>query len=259
MQKLSEYLPRIVLCATWGGEPAEVKLPYDWVRYDRPANPQIRASFEASACHVADSFRPADFDAIGQHESVSYFVSGQLYSTLDPIMRRVTIEVLLSVIERVIAAGATGLKVESAGLAHSIEHWKTLAAEVAGGIPSSGATIADAYRFWGAAFEALVRYPIARASGEVYSCGMHLLAAPDVIVDLSALAPGSTPQRLLSVFCRYVLAERGPESVRSGETFRLDDESRPWTIGVEGCDGYDEDESFFNPFGRFRLSPLLPT
>ncbi|MFT6396997.1 MAG: hypothetical protein ACJAYU_001741 [Bradymonadia bacterium] len=217
----------------------------------------MRRSFEASACRNANSLGPDHLDVIGKHRSVSYFESSPLYSKLDPIYRRVTIQVIMSVVGRILDAGASGLKIDTSDLAHSLRHWRTLVEEVDVGIPSTGATIADAYRFWGAAFEGLVRYPVGRSNGEAFSCGMHLLAAPDVILDVADVDPGSTPDRVMSVLCRKFLTEGGPESVRDGYTFRVDEDGLRWRAVRWKCDGYEEDEFGFNPYGRFRLSPAI--
>ena len=82
---------------------------------------------------------------------------------------------------------------------------------------------------------------------------MHLLGRRDTICARGD-DDGATNE-LLTQFNEYVLSECAADSPKGGEHFRLSQEAPRLRITTEACQGYAEDDFFFNPFGYFRLRP----
>ena len=59
--------------------------------------------------------------------------------------------------------------------------------------------------------------------------------------------------KLVLTFAAYLLTACPPQRFASGHTFRCDAESARYVVRWEPCTGYDEDDFFFNPFGRYRF------
>jgi hypothetical protein len=149
-------------------------------------------------------------------------------------------------------AGQTGTVCESSGIAHGRARWLELARE---------AEIADS---WSALFRGYVQLPIQNGD-DYYTCGLHLLGQPDLIASGTLLreAYDSTEDQawmavhLFRAFACYLLAECTPGRFASGHTFSLDAASPRFRVLWEDCAGYEEDDFFFNPFGRWRFAELV--
>jgi hypothetical protein len=116
-------------------------------------------------------------------------------------------------------------------------------------------------RFWQALFDAYVALPIAD-DRNLYSCGLHLLGMPDLIISNDVLNhsfPGTVNEQaieacdLFNAFSLYLLGECPEGSFKSGNTFRCTPTSHRFCLTEEPCTGYEEDDFFFNPYGRWRF------
>lgn len=96
--------------------------------------------------------------------------------------------------------------------------------------------------------------------GEVlYSCGMHLLGAPEVEIeaDEDQLTEDGLPRLLahLDTLAIYLLTDPRADEIEDGAGLP-DDRGLPlWSLRTGTCDRYDEDDLFFNPYGYVRLTP----
>jgi hypothetical protein len=209
--------------------------------------PDPRMAMAFRACLSNQTFTEADWDSVAAHDSVAYVLSPRMTQTTSiDVSRR-----MLAVTAALLRSGATAAKNDSSGLTHGRERWLTLADAAADRIPI---VLAEAlYRAW-------VKRPIS-TSTLLYSCGMHLLAAPDVEVE-TATADGSTPVdnwvELIDSLAIYLLTERRALEIRDGEGFRLDAEAPRWILRKRLCHRYDDDDFFFNPYGYWRLTPAQP-
>jgi hypothetical protein len=119
--------------------------------------------------------------------------------------------------------------------------------------------------FWGALVESYVQLPIATDVGDFYSCGMHLLGQPDAIIsaEIADLAFGNEGERnteivnLFFMFDYYLLAECPADGMQEGHTFRMHEQSPRFRLRLEDCTGYDEDDFFHNPYGRWRFADIV--
>lgn len=115
------------------------------------SDPRMEQAFSASGSHWRET--PA-MHAIAEHRSVIYLIGrGGTLAAAGAMIRASG---------ALLDAGGLGVKIESSGLAHPVEKWREL--------------IADLNLF--SAHEALVVYV---TGDEIYSCGMHLLGLPDAI------------------------------------------------------------------------------
>lgn len=184
-------------------------------------DPEIERAFSASASDWRDT---PEMRAIAEHRSVVYLI-GQGGT-------RATAEAMIRASAALLDAGGLGVKVENSGLAHPVEKWRAL--------------VANLYLF--SAHEALVVY----VTGEqIYSCGMHLLGLPDAITAGSDRAAGV---ELLRVFTRYLFFE-APE-LRDEQTFAADAEAPLYRLQRDGGVTYPADSLFANPDGYWRLVPM---
>ncbi len=162
--------------------------------------------------------------AIAEHRSVVYLVGCG--------GTREAAEAMIRAAAALLDAGGLGVKVESSGLAHSPEKWRSL--------------VANLHLF--SAHEALVVYV---TGDEIYSCGMHLLGLPDAITGERDHVAGV---ELLRVFTRYVFRE-APQ-LRDEQTFAAEVAAPSYRLRRDRGIAYPADSLFANEFGYWRLVPV---
>lgn len=186
-------------------------------------DPQMIGAFQAAGGHWSDT---AEMAAIATHQSVVYLISDG--------GSREDAEATMLAAKALLKAGGLGVKVESAGLAHSPDAWIKMCQNFA--------------QF--SAHRALVVYITGR--DEVYSCGMHNLGLWDAITTIDNKQQAV---ELLRVFTWYQFTE-SPE-LRAGQTFSVDAESDIYRLReYQGVD-YGEESLFSNPYGTWELVPAL--
>jgi hypothetical protein len=131
----------------------------------------------------------------------------------------------------VIGAGGLGVKVESAGIAHSTNDWLKLCEQ--------------AYLF--SAHRAFVIYG---TGDETYSCGMHNLGLRDAVV---AQKDASDPVELLQAFTRYLFAEA--PAIKDGQTFSVARGAPAYRLRSDPGVSYEAGSFYSNPYGAWRLVP----
>jgi hypothetical protein len=240
------YLPKLILCVVGDApfaERAKTLLAREAVEHEvRDADPRMRKSFEASAFRLEPSLDEGDLAAVANHTHVLYALSPNF-----------TAGAAIATSQRFLALGArmldecggAAMKIESSGIAHGRTKWLALARASTGNDPDDAMA---------AAVRAFVQFPVGDAK-DFWTCGMHLLGRPDFVVARDVLEPREAA-RLFDTFAVYLLAECGDERhFSSGNTFRCDTESPRLRATWEACEDYEEDEFFFNPFGRYRFAP----
>ncbi len=132
---------------------------------------------------------------------------------------------------RIVRAGALAVKVESTGVAHSAHDWQrlTVAPEPSALYFAYVTLIGDHERF--------------------YSCGMHNLGLPDVIVP-GTLAPNDAAQ-LLETFLLYLFLEQ--PNLKQGHTFSINAQAPRYRLQLAPCTFYAANDPFYNPFGMWVL------
>lgn len=244
-------MPRHVLCVLGSGldlaEMERTAAGFGGFVLDREysetgPDPRMPDAFEAGM--AAASFEEADRDAVESHDTVGYLLSA-------PMMRELSVDTsrrLLAATAALLRSGATAVKNESSGIAHGRDRWLALAAEAAG---------AEAEDLAAALVAAWVKRPI--YDGRVlYSCGMHLLGAPEVEIeaDEGRLAGDGLSDLVvhLDALAIYLLTDPRAEEIEDGAGFRLTEDAPRRLLRTGPCDRYDEDDLFFNPYGYVRLT-----
>jgi hypothetical protein len=205
-----------------------------------------------------------DLREIEEHQTVVYALS----ENYDSEQAAEVSHRFLRLGRELIDAGATGLKYESGGVAHGKTRWIELsdradrgfAAASEGGLDEDE-QVGALMDFWGALIESYVQLPI-KMEGDYYSCGMHLLGQPDSIIARAlvdrafsqAEQPTEEVVNLFFMFDYYLLAECPAEGVQEGRTFRMHEQAPRFRLKLEDCTGYDEDDFFFKPYGRWRFA-----
>jgi hypothetical protein len=246
------YLPKIVLCLLGDDEWARraeplltaQRIEHEWSERDK----RMPKAFEASACRFDPSFEAKDLADIAEHTKVLYVLSKNFTAQEGPSVAASFLRLLGELLE----AGAVAAKCESSGIAHGRARWLELAREAKGD------------RSWSALLRAYVQLPI-QDGDDYYSCGLHLLGKPDLIVSNSLLRQayksrkemGGMTVDLFGVFALYLLAECSEGQFFSGHTFSISSEAPRFRIVWEACRGYDEDDFFFNEFGRWRFAEVV--
>ncbi|MEV6150219.1 hypothetical protein AB0L53_07730 [Nonomuraea sp. NPDC052129] len=256
---MSEAFPRHVLCVLGSGmalsEMERVAAGFGGFVLDREyseaePDPRMPEAFEASM--AAASFDETDWAAVESHDTVGYLLSM-------PMMRELAFDTsrrLLAVTAALLRSGATAVKNESSGIAHGRYRWLTLA-DVAADVPDKGlADVPDA-GLADTLVTAWVKRPI--YDGQVlYSCGMHLLGAPEVEIEVGAEPPAKDelPElvALLDTLAVYLLTDPRAAEIEDGAGFRMTEDAPRWSLRTGPCDRYDEDDLFFNPYGYVRLT-----
>ena len=228
------YSPRIILCVPFaaGGKARAASLlsgvEHEW----RPREKAVIESF-AVAARYDPGFAPRDLSAIEGHTDVVYVLGPNYPAAKAGEETRSTLELGA----RLLGAGGLAIKCDTSGVGHPKSRWLELSMDGS----------------WEARFRAFVK-PLITDGREVWSCGLHLLGLPDLIVEKSAL-PAEEVLRYFHRFAVYLLEECADGRFRSGHTFSPDARSPRFRIQWEECVGYDEDDYFFNPYGRRRFVP----
>jgi hypothetical protein len=268
MARKLRYLPRLILCAvgddTFPAGAEQIAAAAGLEHEVQGPDERMQDAFESAQDRVHPSLDKAEFRRIAEHQSVVYVLSENYPSD----QAAQNSHRLLRAGRDLLAAGGIGLKCESSGIAHSRQRWLDLAQQADEGF--QGATdeqLPDEQResacfdFWQALLHAYVQLLIVAENGDIHTCGMHLLGQPDLIIgsELAIDAFGDTAERcyseiarLFEVFGLYLLTEGG--GMETGHTFRCSDDDPRFSLVLEDCTGYDEDEFFFNPYGRWRFA-----
>ncbi|GAA3231756.1 hypothetical protein [Nonomuraea helvata] len=247
---MSEAFPRHVLCVLGSGlglsEMERIATGFGGFVLDREyseAEPDPRMP-EAFRNSMAASFDEADRAAVESHDTVGYLLSA-------PMMRDFAFDTsrrLLAAAAALLRSGAVAVKNESSGIAHGRDRWLALADQAADATDEALAA---------ALVAAWVKRPI--YDGQVlYSCGMHLLGAPEVEIEVGEEPPAQ--DRLLELvehldtLAIYLLTDPRAEEIEDGAGFRMTEDAPRWVLRTGACDRYDEDDLFFNPYGYVRLT-----
>jgi hypothetical protein len=238
------YLPKIVLCVVGDArfaERAEALLTREKVEHEvRDADPRMPEAFEASASRLEPSFGFADAEAVEQHTHVVYALSANFGAGAAIEVSRRFFGLGAHLLD---LCGGAAMKCDSSGIAHGRAKWLVLARDAVKANPAIAMP---------AAVRAFVRHPIGDDT-HLWTCGMHLLGRPDLTIEREVIDEGEAA-RLFDAFAVYLLAECGDERhFASGHTFRADESSPRFRVTWEPCDGYAEDDLFFNSFGRYRF------
>lgn len=237
------FLPKIILCLLGDEDfPDDCKpiLKKEKIEHEfRARDERMVDAFQASASPLHPPFKHAELERIREHETVLYVLS-ENYPAQDAL--KVSAD-YLRLGARLLKAGGIALKCESAGVSHARARWFDLASAVDS---KEGP--------WFALFDAYVQLPL-QSEENLYSCGMHLLGEPDLIVtnDVLNRASGDVVE-LFQQFGLYLLADCGVGKFGSGHTFSVAKEAPRYRVVWEPCTGYDEEDFFFNPFGRWRFT-----
>jgi hypothetical protein len=259
----NEYLPKIILCLLCDSDFAERCRPIlkeDGIEHEFSGHDdRMVAAFQAWAAPLEPSLKKEDFARIQEHKTVLYVLSKN-FSSQEAAGVSVA---FLQLGRRLLESGAIAMKCESSGIAHGRSRWIELAeqAESYRSLPHGSPDEKDhCQHFWSALFIAYVQLLI-QSRDDFYTCGMHLLGKPDLIISDAVLqesivaktSPVSEAIDLFQGFAMYLLAECPEGKFGSGHTFQLDATRPRFRVIWEKCTGYEEDDYFFNPFGRWRF------
>ncbi len=256
------FLPKIVLCLLSDLESKprlEQMLTGEGIEHEfGERDSRMDQAFVAVASSTEPSLAQDDLEQIADHSLVVYILS-EAYPK-DKAFQAASWFLLVAC--KLLNADAVAMKCESSGIAHSRRRWIELGenclrnsqstSDSEDSEPSAG--------FYTSLFEAYVQYPIA-SDEDYYSCGMHLLGKPDVII-ASSLLKNALPESdsliadvayLFNAFCLYILAESSECHFVSGNIFHPDLELPSFRVIWEECQGYPEDDLYFNPYGRWRF------
>lgn len=186
--------------------------------------------FEPHDARMADAFAAAgphwrdtpDMARIAAHRSVVYLL-GKGGSDEG-------VEALMLAARALLDAGGLGVKVESTGLAHAPDAWRTMCTDIAASSP---------YR----AFVVVVT-----GIDEASSCGMHTFGMRDVVVEDE---DRECALRAAQTFSWYLYTER--PHVEAGQTFACDAQAPVYRIAADDRDRYEHGSLFNNPYGMWRL------
>jgi len=136
----------------------------------------------------------------------------------------------------VLKAGGIGVKIESAGKAFSKDKWLGRMERLS----------EDSL------YELFVVGSITSEDGTVFSCGMHNLGLRDTIVSGEDFQDAAD---LIKIFAYYQLIDK--PVIKENQTFSIDKESPVFRISIELHPPYEEEGSFYNPYGVWRLTRVV--
>jgi hypothetical protein len=190
-----------------------------------PHDPRLKDVFFLAG---GGRMRRADALAVGNHASAVRLrgIGGSVAAAVE----------MMWLATAVLAAGGSGVLVESSGIAHTRDDWLKLA-----GDPQSGG------RYW--AYVTLVSGRAGNGGpGGFYSCGMHALGYPDVITDVV-----SDPQEAWSLVHQFngYIHQSGIE-MHDGDPMG-NEYGTLYKVRHEPCDHYPPGDLYHNPYGLWRI------
>ncbi len=256
------FLPKIIMCVPVMKDDApqfeaivkDEKVDYELVARDE----RLAESFRSADSPTQPSLTDRDIELINEHTSVLYFLSKNLTARKAPVVAAK----FMHVGQRLMDAGAIGIKCESSGLSHSKRRWLELTSKLKRGVVA-GSESAPEVDYWLGLFLAYVQLPI-RFGDDLYSCGMHLLGKPDMVATNAQIkeamshsgseaSPIHEAIKLFDEFALYILSECPESNFGNGHTFSVNADAPKFSAFWEKCSDYDESDFFFNPFGRWRF------
>ncbi len=221
----------------------------------RERDPRMTEVFSALDCENED------LNKVKEHSLVLYILSDGYSEPEAPEIGSRFLRIACQLLE----AGAVALKCDSSGIAHSRTRWLELGKTCKRAISNDGKAEDSelASDFWNSLLHAYVQVRIYSPEA-FYSCGMHLLGHPDVIISTTILKSALTDNAslvdsaayLFSTFCIYLLDECPPGQFLSGNTFQPALDFPSFRVIWEPCEDYAEDDLYFNPYGRWRFASL---
>lgn len=186
-------------------------------------DPEMRRAFFNAG--LVNQLTEEFLDTIAEHTFVVYLVAdtGNLQAA----------EAMAKAAAVILKTGGIGVKIASTGLAFDKDTWLELVENF---------EEHHLYRLF------VLDCIVDRDNDAVYSCGMHNLGLKDAIVQ------GEEPEdgiNLLRIFGYYQVVDK--PAIYDGQTFRADMESPVYRIFEEEEQPYNEDDPFYNPYGRWRL------
>jgi len=197
-------------------------LEWEW----HPREISLARAFEVAGRGALDA---AELRAIAQAPGHVFLIDPEGGSL--PAARRAMIFA-----EALLRAGGLGVKVETAGVAHSAEAWR----EATGDAHDLAAVL------W--AFVATVGDP----EQGFFTCGMHNLGLPEAVVPAS-LDPEQAVD-LLDVFTLYMAAEE--PALEDGQSFAAGEDAPMYELAHQPCEHFPAGQPFHNPLGMWALLPM---
>ena len=163
----------------------------------------------------------------------------------------------LQLIAKLIMAGALEIFCGSSYLGHDNKVWLGLAQSVLECV-ADGTKKNDFYR---SLISAFVQFPI-RIDDQLFTCGMHLLGKPDLIIDSKVIVEQwktndgleGIARQLFWTLSVYLLAICPEGEFVSGNTFSLAEDSPTLRAVWEPCTLFKANDVRFNYLGYWRLS-----
>lgn len=193
---------------------------------------KFEVEFESHVAELGDVFQHAsggrltkpELKEINSHKQCAYLIGegGSAEAALGCV----------DAANALLRAGGYGVKVESAGVAHSREAWLTL----------------------GESADELLEMLVAFVGDEdaVFTCGMHAVGLPDACIDGQ---PGEEAAQALFVFVNFLLFDS--PTLGDGDEFAVDEEgSQMYTMILGPSRFEDTEDPFHNPYGQWTLSPV---
>ncbi|WP_026411089.1 hypothetical protein [Actinomadura oligospora] len=244
---MSDAFPQHVLCVLGTGldlaEVERVAAGFGGFVLDHEysaSEPDDRMPEAFAASGAAVSFEDADRAAVESHDTVAYLLSA-------PMMRELAADTsrrLLAATAALLRSGATAVKHEGSRLTHGRERWLGIADDAS---EATGEALALAL------VEAWVKRPV--RDGEVSrTCGMHLLGAPEVEIEIHEDMSARERRVHLDALALYLLTDPRGEEIEDGEGFRLTEDAPRWILRTGDCHFEDPDDLSFNPYGYVRLT-----
>lgn len=242
LKTFSEYRPRHVLCflGAAGGfqellqstqsaiEVLAADFEIDMAFSQDASDARMSESFAASWDQVhEDAWHQRDVEAVMSHGCVVYVVGPLMEAAEAPAVSLTA----LRLVERMLEAGATAAKGESAGVAHGVARWRQLARDAKSAEPSAAAR---------ACRLAFTKRPLT-CDDYLSSVGFHLVGLPEVLV------PSSSPldELVLSAVIDSVADEMASDGIEK-VVIRYGAE-------LKAINQYEEEDFKYNPFGGVHL------
>ena len=150
---------------------------------------------------------------------------------------------MMKVGQTLLKAGGLGVKVETSGVAHSAQRWQTL---------TNSAALADSDDATSPVYCAFVN--LVEGAETDYSCGMHNFGLPDVSLPKHADGPdGMVAAQVLHQFNQYQL--NALPQFNDDDIFSLEENMPRYSLRFEACENCEPEHPFYNPFGRWHLTP----
>lgn len=221
---------------------------FSFVIQPEPPDPRMAEAFDLAADRIHPTLGDDELAAMETEQKAVLYAVSEVFDEDEAALA--TARRGLFVAATLLEAGALGIKCETSGIAHGRQGWVELEAQVADAVATP--TDEGLFTLFTALINTWVRRPLCDADDLLSTCGMHILARPEVAIYERDAGDEFAALRMLDLFGAYQCAAVGRDDLQDGSGFQIALDEPRFVLSRQRSE-YPEDEILHNPWGTWLL------